>query len=114
MLYHLVECILAVILALVMIYLFDNIWSAFFGDSLDFLKNVLLLAILALCSCQKKSPDKPVQTIIYGDTARIRLVHRADSTGGKALTIVHQHAQNSVTTHEEIVNEFDSIQVTLP
>jgi len=76
----------------------------------------LLLALMGtlLSGCgSRKSKDSTRPTVIYADTNRVKLVHRADSSG-KALTIIQQRTQSTVTTYGQSVQQFDSIQFTLP
>lgn len=75
---------------------------------------VILMGLLLLESCPTKpKPSPAVSTVIYGDTTRIKLVHRADSSAS-ALTIIHQRANSTVTSYGKSVQQFDSIQVSLP
>ena len=72
-----------------------------------------VLISLALASCQPKTKPETAPTVIYADTARVKLVHRADSASS-ALTIIHQRNQTTVTTYGKSVKQYDSIQVALP
>ncbi|RYC69752.1 hypothetical protein [Spirosoma sordidisoli] len=73
-----------------------------------------MLIVLGLAtSCKKAPPAPPVVTTIYADTARTRLLHRAEESG-KAVIIIHERNQKTVADYEKSVSAFDSIRVTLP
>jgi hypothetical protein len=75
---------------------------------------LLLFTILLPWGCRpRKQPIAGGSTIIYADTTRIKLVHRVD-TSGKALTIIQQRSNSTVTPYGKSVQQFDSIQLTLP
>lgn len=86
------------------------IWS-----TLALFSSLLLIAVALLLffSCHPDAKPSSPALVIYGDTSRIRLVHRADSSG-KALILIHQRTDSTVTSYGKSVQQFDSIQVALP
>ena len=86
------------------------LWSAM--AILSSFLNVYVWLFLVSCQPRKAAPSTQT-TIIYGDTTRVKLVHRAN-TSRDSVTIVHQLNQSTVTDYEKSVNQFDSIQVALP
>lgn len=77
-----------------------------------------LLALLTwmgvlLQSCHSKAKPEPTRIVIYADTTRAKLVHRADSSS-QAVTILTARSTQSVTTYEKSKQTFDSIQIELP
>lgn len=75
---------------------------------------LFLYVMKGLFSCQPRArtePAKPV--VIYADTARVRLQHRADSSAN-ALIIIRQKNQTIQKHYENAASAYDSIRLSLP
>ena len=105
------------LLALIGSLCFRLLWRFFLDGNFVFLREsisfLVIWLIFSCAGCQSKTKPVSAPTIIYADTTRVKLVHRADSSG-KALTIIQARTNQTVTSYEQAVNQYDSIQVTLP
>lgn len=72
-----------------------------------------VLLTLALSGCHPKASPPTGPTVIYADTTRTKLVHRANASAG-AITIIHERTQQTVNSYEKSVVKFDSIRLDLP
>lgn len=72
-----------------------------------------MLLMLSIPSCTKHKPAPTSQnTIIYADTNRVKLQHKADQSAAELL-IVQPKSQSSVTSYEQSRAQYDSIRFEL-
>ncbi|GAB3550540.1 hypothetical protein [Spirosoma fluminis] len=110
----LTSCILALIAALV----FEFIWKLLFDDEMPSLRLgirvLIIVQVIDMTSCKPKPKAVPsTPTVIYADTTRVRLQHKADQSANELL-IVRANADSTVTSFNHAETKFDSVHVTLP